>query len=152
MDADLIELLDEGTECPTGGRWHHQIAISGEEWKRGDIFYVRDRHGVPRPLVFQYVLNGRITCYSRQRFRLPGERVSQPCGFTDRYVPMRAALDLSEEELEFQQLAADLLDIGEDEEAERLLETYATTGAPDELERAKRRALRIIDDASDAPL
>ena len=152
--ALVIELLDEGVEClgPAGGRWHYQVSIDGEEWKRGDVFYVRDRHGVPRLISFQYVLNGRIVCYSRQRFRRPTGGPSQHCGYTDRFVPSRSAMTLSEDELEVQQLAADLLDVGEDVEAERLLDVFATTGDSDEIDKAKRRALRIIDDKNESPL
>ena len=155
MATDVIELLDEGIECPTGGRWHYQVSIEGDEWRRGDVYYVRDRHGVPRPIVFSHVLNGDIVCYSKQRFRLPDERLSVPAGYVnaDRLggPPRRAALTMSEDELEFQQIAADLLDEGEDDEAARLLDVYATTGDPSELEAAKQRALRIIDEHNETP-
>jgi hypothetical protein len=67
-------------------------------------------------------------------------------------MPSRTAVEMDPTELEFRQLAADLTDIGEDDEAARLLEVFAESGDAAELEQAKRRALQIIDAASDAPL
>jgi hypothetical protein len=149
MDANVI---DVALPVEIGSATFYQRAtIDGVEWNKGDVFYVRDHYGVPRPVVFEYVCNGRVTCYSRQRYRRPGG-ATQPCGYTSSIMPSRTAVEMDPTELEFRQLAADLTDIGEDDEAARLLEVFAESGDAAELEQAKRRALQIIDAASDAPL
>lgn len=107
---------------------------------RGDLFYVLDRRGVPRPFTFQYHYtgNGQTVCYSRQHFD------RRPAGFVT-MTPVRRAVDMSEAEMEFRQLAADLMDIGRDHEAAKLLGTFEATGDPTELEAAKRWAVGLLD-------
>lgn len=146
MDANVIEVshpVEVGIAT-----FYHEAVIDGVAWKRDDLFYVRDHYGVPRPVTFKYVIDGVVVCYSRQRFRIPGGGV-QPCGFTSRLMPSRSAVDMDPVELEFRQIAADLVDIGEHDEAERLTSLLAETGDADQLEAAKKRALKIIDAASE---
>jgi hypothetical protein len=143
MEADVTGL---GRPVDINGvTMHEQAVIDGVEWSRGDLFYVHDRHGVPRPWTFQYVGPTGIVCYSRQHYK------GTAAGFHNR-TPTHTAVSMDPLELEFRQLAADLVDIGKDTEAARLLGVLAETGDPDEIDRARRRALTIIDDAADAPL
>lgn len=137
-----------GQPITIGTATHYEVAVINDRtWKRGDVFYVRDIHGVPRPISFQYIINGTIVCYSKQRYRVPGGW--QPVGFTDRFTPAHSAVDMDPTELEFQQLAADLIDIGRDDEASQLLDVLAETGDTDELDAARKRAQQLLDQDED---
>ncbi len=139
--------------CPVeAGRaiFYEQVTVDGVTWRRGDLFYIRDRYGVPRPITFQYVLAGsnEITCWSKQRFRRVDKR-TQPCGYTTRIPLTKTSLDIDPVELEFRQIAADLADLGHEAAAERLLGVLAETNDADELDAAKTRAVRLRDEADD---
>lgn len=136
-----VTLIDAGVECPgpLGGRWHYQIEIDGRTWRKGDVFYVLDRRGVPRPFKFMYHYTGNDTtvCYSQQRFRRADERWSTPPGFIT-MMPVDVAVSMSGTEMRIRQLAGDLLDVGR--EAAGLVLLEALDGDPDDLVEAERVA------------
>lgn len=155
MEAVLtVEMLDEGVECrgPHGGRWHFQIAINDDEWRKGDIYYVLDRHGVPRPLEFRYAYtgNGSVTCYARQRFRPKVGGSTVAVGYVEvgrrkpPLMPERTAMTMSPIELRVRQLMSDLIEAGHESAAHELLEAFEL-GDTLELEHAEIVAARLLE-------
>lgn len=119
---------------------------------KGDVFYVLDRHGVPRPIVYMHHHNGRDVFFSKQRFRTPTGGPSVPAGFIDEgriSACVRAdASSMSGDELRVRQLAADCRDSGLNDVADELLE--ALDGDADDVEAAEEFARSALDALEDA--
>lgn len=145
-----VAVLDEGRPCPgpTGGRWHDLIEVDGRTWAKGEAFFVLDRHGVPRPMKFayHYTGTGSTVCYSDQRFKLPDQKTSVPCGFVD-MIPTEGAVGMSRTELRVRQFAGDLIDIGLLADAEALIASLQ--GDADDIEVAEQIALALIEAHAD---
>lgn len=135
-----VAAVDEGTPV-VGGRCHNVVKIDDRIWTRGDLFHVLDRRGVPRPVKFMYhnTANNSTTCYSLQRFRMPGRETTVPAGFIV-MVPSQAAISMTPTEIRVRQLYGDLLDAGLDAEAETLIGVFDEGGGAEELHEAERVA------------
>lgn len=135
-----VRPLDEGDPCPgpLGGRWHHIIEVDGRVWRKGDRFFILDRHKVPRPFtfVYHYTGDGSTVCYSRQRFRgMPNGLVTM--------VPYETDVTMNPQQLEAMQLSSDLEDLGLIGDALQLRDTL--DAPPDEVKAAIQHAREVID-------
>lgn len=128
--------------------FHYAARIDGEEWRRGDEFWTRDRHGAPRRLTFQYVNgHGDVVAFNKSRHRQRDSRRSVPIGYI---TPETYRITLSRGDAwqgdagdaELLQIAADLRDFGAVELAEAL-EAFAEDGGSVE------DRLRLVSEAND---
>jgi hypothetical protein len=147
----MISLLDEGTPAPNGGKWHERIEIDGRVWNKGDEFYLFDRHGAPRPMVFVHYYTGYTegtptVCYSRQHFRRTIGAPSMPVGFVNE-LPVENAVSMSRIQIAASGVASDLREAGLDAAADELMETYRLD--EDELPAAIEKAQAILDAMGD---
>jgi hypothetical protein len=143
MSATVV-LLDEGTAAGHA-RWHYHATIDGDEWKAGDVFYVRDHRGAPRKQTFRYICFGPsgswLVAFNHQYYR------GHAAGFYTLVdgPPPRAAISLTDIEIEVQATAADLLDAGLDHDANQLLELL-DVGDDDEVHAALDAARKKLDE------
>lgn len=88
----------------------YDVVIDGEPWSQGDMFFVKDRHGVPWEQSFQYwnKTTDTLVCYNWHRHG------THACGFYAGMPSRTVDSDMSGDNLRFAQLCSIAIDLGID--------------------------------------